>query len=1007
MSTKVVVELTSDEERLINGFRKAEAADQKLRESLARTGKEIDGASKAIADSMIRAGNQVSATAATIVKQFKFAGDAGTQIFKELDTHAGAFGATGKKSVQQLLAELQTVNPAMAAQGQKMLAEWQSVDQAKKFDSTRKQLDALGGEFAIVGKEIRLATQAPLGDAAENAERIVAELRAIDPSKADAIARAMESARESINESRLDSFLTKLSGSTKEAQSLATVLGDGMRSAALEAEGGIDGIAAKIVALRPELSSSVEKWRSDMAEAARFGEGQYEKVLNKLRQGDSVSKQAAEKIREHLVRSGKIVEQTFEDMIGPLDKIDPKMAEQARKIKEQLDGIELRGKGAFAGLGRMATSEIVQIATAYVGVQEAIQAVTQAMQEQDQVRRDAANAQRSLATAQLEAFKNLSGLPEQEQTRLMDTFIFDVANKTGFSDLPTLATTVGEAQSAGATSITQLENAVRVAAELNPLKPAQAPTMAAALIDTSRATGNLDARQNASQLFLLGSESRVVDPEKVFRNVAPVQLAGSMADPSRRVEGSMQFGAIWAALAKAGTDPEGASAKTASLVLGDELKKFFSGLGDSKSAAKARIQLSEFQSRDPLSSTERLTMTNLISRKNSKAETDAKILETQIELAAIDSRQREGAGTAQSKRADSFANGDLSRRLTSLKAMSFDDADEAKLADILTRLPGGKKYEEQVSKLKTTIAAGEMKNADQLKTLKLPIDQFKAFQANPDLAESFLSNEFGDATFKAGFEQLVRGGGAFDDMMRTYQVQRQNLGSTAVYDQKVRQSKMGTGAIREATGQRESETGKAIQDATDVQASQSNFRETFANVMRDTRTSFLQSFTEPWAAKGGLGGAEGPEEIVSGIRQFVARKKSIELGGVDPEEAKKVQRLDDAINSALNRLDSETTTGFSPDRVERAANMARSFNKRGGRFGDTGFIETPNAGSFLMNEQDKAIFTRLEQIMLQQLEIQRQQLEANKGTQFNTMPKPIRSIDAQALVSRMAVGGRR
>ena len=83
----------------------------------------------------------------------------------------------------------------------------------------------------------------------------------IDPDKAQQIAKALDNASEAINQSRLNDFVSQLAAGSKEAQALAKALGDDTKRAALEAEGGIDGLADKIVALRPELKSTVDQWR--------------------------------------------------------------------------------------------------------------------------------------------------------------------------------------------------------------------------------------------------------------------------------------------------------------------------------------------------------------------------------------------------------------------------------------------------------------------------------------------------------------------------------------------------------------------------------------------------------------------------------------------------------------------------------------------------------------------------------------------------------------------------
>ena len=187
-----------------------------------------------------------------------------------------------------------------------------------------------------------------------------------------------------------------------------------------------------------------------MAEAAKFGEGQYEKALNALRAGDPISKKVADKIKQHLVESGKIVEKTFEDMIAPLEQIDPETAEQARKMRENLQTMEDDGKGAFARFKQSAIAQITGIVGAYVGLQEAIQFTSKLIQDQQNLLKDSADKIKEFAIAKEEAFKNLSALPEPVRVDLMNRFIKEVIDKSDVSDPGAIATAIGDAISAGA-----------------------------------------------------------------------------------------------------------------------------------------------------------------------------------------------------------------------------------------------------------------------------------------------------------------------------------------------------------------------------------------------------------------------------------------------------------------------------------------------------------------------------------------------------------------------------
>ena len=305
----------------------------------------VTASGKAIADAMLKASSTVTRTTNQMLAELRKAGPEGSKIFGRMAGDLVDFEQAGRKSIDTILDSLEKVDPVVAAMAANAREELASLDKADRFEKTRQSIAALGGDFALLGKEIKKATDAPLENADAAAKRMVEELMRIDPTKAQQIAKALDNASEAINASRLDEFVKKLGSGSKEAQALSKALGDDMKVASLEAEGGIDGISKKILALRPDLKSTVDQWRMEMAEAAKFGEGQYEKALNALREGGPVSKKVADKIKQELVASGKIVEKTFEDMIKPLEQIDPESAAQARKMQANFQMMEDKGKG--------------------------------------------------------------------------------------------------------------------------------------------------------------------------------------------------------------------------------------------------------------------------------------------------------------------------------------------------------------------------------------------------------------------------------------------------------------------------------------------------------------------------------------------------------------------------------------------------------------------------------------------------------------------------------------
>ncbi|QDV84998.1 hypothetical protein [Planctomycetes bacterium TBK1r] len=984
---QLIVELTSDEERLLNGFRKAQAADEELRAGLKKTGVEVDAMGKEMVDAMLKAGNATAATTDKILKQLRGIGPQGKKLFGELSQH-------GKQSVDDILKKLDAVDQKLAAQAREILAEWAKTDKADKFEKTRAQLESLGGDFKILGAEIKKATEIP-EDRIGEAKRLVAELNRIDPNAAKAIARAMEQAKKHVEKSRLDQFVSQLAGGTKQARELAKVLGVDMKESSLAAEGGIEGIAQKIIALRPELKRSVNRWKRDMAEAAKFGEGKYEQALNALRAGDPVSKQVADKIKTHLVSSGKIVERTFKDMIKPLEQIDPRLAAEARKWHKHLQDHEKKSNSAFRQASSFAVTEIASIAAAYVGVQEAVQFVTQAMQEQQDVLKKSADEQRTLAAAQQEALKNLATVNQSDRTDLLQNLVPDTAIAAAFPDLVNLTKAIGDTRSAGA-SVDQIKQILPVAAKLTALTPEFVDETSTALADSIRATGNQNVKEVASQLLLAGSDARIVDPSKLFRNLPPVQVAAanSVSD-ALRAESALQATAAFTAVTRAGADSQGDASQTAQIQIQARLRSFFQDLG--KDATEATAELAKLKKADPLTAVQRHTFNKLSQNEADKAKNDREIARLQSEIDSIESKLDAGDLDAETRRVLGIQKRDLGRELSRVRRVEFSDDDAAQLQGLRDRIGDkDRAYQEKIAELEGTIAAASIKGYRGGRP-ELFFDQLKVLQQNPVLREAFLKDKFGEQRFRSATEQFVTGGQAYDDAIAAYENLRRHRGSTALLDDKLRELRFGTPQLEQAYLQRQAETGQALQFSYDaIGAQQGAFREQLADTLKETRSSGLlkslqQSFEEIGIRNGVLlSGSEGSEEVFSGIFRLAERSRDLRAGGITPAEAPRVRRVSNLLETAFATLQSSATLAESPDVIsalsDRASRVAGAI-----RSDDYSFLQGDAASVVSAN---KDVFLRLASVLERIEALQTEQLGEARKTAENTKPNQRRPTDA-------------
>lgn len=919
----------------------------------------------------------------------------GSQQARELSQVIGtslkdaAFEARG--GIEAIANEIIALRPEMASLVDKWRTDWAAADQQNKFNGTKKDLADLGGQWAKLATEIDLALSTPMQGAAARAREIVAELSSIDPSKAQAIADAMDRVEKSTQESNLRDMVAMLGQGSQQARELSQLLGAGIQSAALEAEGGIEGITNRILAMRPELATTVEQWRANMAEAARFSEGQFEQVLNTLRRADPVSRQVADAIRAHLVEAGQIVERSFEDMIRPLEQIDPAVAEHARRMRQQFEDAGNEGENAFTRLGGTAKTELAGVIASYVGVQEAIQFVTDKIREQQEVLREAAGAHKTLAVAQQEAAKSLSTLPDEQKNFILTQAVQSISKQSNFADLSAITSAFGEAASAGAT-YEQMLNIIPAAAAISGNTPDQLPTLSSSILDSMKATGIQDAKQNMSLALIAGAESRVADPLKTVRNMAPVQVAGSN---QAGTAGALEGMALFAALSNAGADWQGDSTQTASIQFIGKMDSFFKGLEAERE--KAQKKLDDHKKVDPLTETSRLRYEKLQSDKKNKAATDASVLKTEAEIDTIDQQLQVARLPTGARKSLEVKKRELKEKLTELKKSQFGEKEDAELADIESRVKAkNEAYEKKRSELQAEVDKTKIKGL-QGPIPKLPSQQLAILQQDETLKKQFLEDPFGEQRFRPGFEQLLNRGKAFEDFQKTLSIVKRNQGSTELYDKQVEFDKSGTPQMAEAYNQRGAEAAKNRRNAFDsMGANAGSIRDELAAALRASRPEGAAgiAYAADDALKGTflLGGMSGAEENYSAINILTRRMKQIESGGITAREQPGYEQVKSTIDVAMNRLASPLMMQESPDVIRGLAGQASQK------------VADIQAGKGTESEQRNIdVFLRLEKILAEQVRLQQEMLKQSQTTAQNTKPQPPRNGDAQAAAANQAL----
>jgi hypothetical protein len=180
---QVIVELTSDERRVLEAYRKAEEADKKLRESTGKTGEAGQQASKDFSQAWVQAGNGAIAGVDKLIGELKRIGPEGRIAATAVDDHFRAAGKNGKQSMQEIIDKIGSLDEeagkAAAEAAEKIKVELAQADASTKFDNSLTELRKINPEAAKAALAVREKME--LADAEVKFDNIIEELKKLDP----------------------------------------------------------------------------------------------------------------------------------------------------------------------------------------------------------------------------------------------------------------------------------------------------------------------------------------------------------------------------------------------------------------------------------------------------------------------------------------------------------------------------------------------------------------------------------------------------------------------------------------------------------------------------------------------------------------------------------------------------------------------------------------------------------------------------------------------------------
>jgi hypothetical protein len=234
-----------------------------------------------------------------------------------------------------------------------------------------------------------------------------------------------------------------------------------------------------------------------------------------------------------------------------MEKAQTKLIEQQRKMARASAEAGLKSRSGFSQMRR----DALGAAKAYIGIQAAIQAVTQALKQKEEQEKRSADHFISLAGVQENAIINLGDVTAKQQS----TFFANVkrlAANEGLGQAVALQA-ASEGLSAAQGDRPGTLAALRSSARLQAANPENIPTLTAGALDIRKMTGSQDADANLGLLLTMQSMARGTTLQQLaefgVKNAVNVHAYGgtpaesfalisafsqSMTDPKMRMSGT-------------------------------------------------------------------------------------------------------------------------------------------------------------------------------------------------------------------------------------------------------------------------------------------------------------------------------------------------------------------------------------------------------------------------------------------------------------------------------------
>jgi len=396
---------------------------------------------------------------------------------------------------------------------------------------------------------------------------------------------------------------------------------------------------------------------------------------------------------------------------------------------------EALGEGGLSGLARSSITQLAAIGTSYLGVQEAIQRVTEAYQDQIKLLDDVARKSESIAKKQEKLIQNTASAGPENVKKAIE-YVDDINKETGVKKEFIYDAMTEVVSAIGADKIDVAKEASLSAANFMANNP-DSMAVAAKYGAQVAIRANVPVEQAMAQLISGQSTSVISDFAKYAETV--VKGASSAAESQKDrpyLEVLAEEQAIVGAFGSMGADPRGESTATADVQLTELLVKVFGGVD--AEIEKTKTELAKINETK-----------NAFEIK--KAEAEIKEKELQYEKESKRPRQTE-------------------KQKLDLEELGLDI--EIRKQSVSDQVAASARESEEAQKLRNKLKAyQEYAAIPDAQKPKSTLERLSYLSQNEAMAKDYLDTKAGEARFLSGFKSAADPNGTFMTLVKENQKQ--------------------------------------------------------------------------------------------------------------------------------------------------------------------------------------------------------------------------------------------